>query len=113
LKLLDLPARPNPNWTGDAPDAATSAAPYRIYNIGNSTPVKLAHLIEVIEKNLGLKAKRNLLPMQPGDVIRTCADVSALEGAIGYRPRTSIEAGVSKFIAWYREWRAGMKAAPN
>jgi UDP-glucuronate 4-epimerase len=67
----------------------------------------------VIEKNLGLKAKRNLLPMQPGDVIRTCADVSALEGAIGYRPRTSIEAGVSKFIAWYREWRAGMKAAPN
>jgi UDP-glucuronate 4-epimerase len=111
VRLLDAPAKPNPAWSGDAPDAATSNVPYRIYNIGNSMPVKLTHLIEVIEEKLGRKATRNLLPMQPGDVVRTCADVQALDEAVGFRPSTPLEAGIAKFIAWYLEWRGDSKSA--
>ena len=104
VRVADRPAEPNAHWTGDAPDPATSAAPYRLYNIGNNRPVELTHLIETLEKCLGVKAKRNLLPMQPGDVPATYADVDDLAGDVGFQPRTSIEDGVAKFVAWYREY---------
>ena len=104
VRVTDRPAVPNAHWTGDAPDPATSAAPYRLYNIGNNRPVELTHLIETLEKCLGVKAKRNLLPMQPGDVPATYADVDDLAGDVGFQPRTSIEDGVAKFVAWYREY---------
>lgn len=90
------------NWSGENPDAATSAAPYRVYNIGNNRPVSLERFIGVIEEKLGRKAVRNLLPMQPGDVPETYADIDALEQAVGFRPETSIEVGVGRFIDWYR-----------
>ncbi|TVP97931.1 MAG: NAD-dependent epimerase [Planctomycetaceae bacterium] len=89
-------------WSGENPDPATSAAPYRVYNIGNNRPVSLERFIGVIEEKLGRKAVRNLLPMQPGDVPETYADIDALEQAVGFRPETSIEVGVGRFIDWYR-----------
>lgn len=102
-RVLDRPAAPNPNWSGDAPDPSTSNAPYRVYNIGNSQPVELLYLIEILERELGRKARMNLLPMQPGDVEDTIADVSALERAISFSPSTPIETGVERFVAWYRK----------
>ncbi len=104
LRVADRPAEANTDWTGDAPDPATSAAPYRLYNIGNNRPVELTHLIETIEKCLGVKAKRNLLPMQPGDIPATCADIDDLLSDVGFQPSTSIEDGVEKFVAWYRQY---------
>ncbi len=104
VRVTDQPAVPNADWTGDTPDPATSAAPYRLYNIGNNQPVELTYLIETLEKCLGVKAKRNLLPMQPGDIPATYADVDDLAGAIGFQPRTSIEDGVERFVAWYRQY---------
>ena len=106
VRVTDRPAVPNAHWTGDAPDPATSAAPYRLYNIGNNRPVELTHLIETLEKCLGVKAKRNLLPMQPGDIPATYADVDDLADAVGFQPRTSIEDGVEKFVAWYRQYNS-------
>lgn len=103
-RVLDRPAAPNPNWSGDAPDPSTSNAPYRVYNIGNSQPVELLYLIEILERELGRKARMNLLPMQPGDVEDTIADVSALERAISFSPSTPIETGVERFVAWYRKY---------
>ncbi len=97
-------AAPDPSWNSDDPNPSTSSAPYRVYNIGNHQPVELSHFIEVIENALGMKAKRNLLPMQPGDVPATYADIEALEAAVGFRPATSIETGVERFILWYREY---------
>jgi UDP-glucuronate 4-epimerase len=97
-------AAPDPNWDSDDPNPATSAAPYRIYNIGNNQPVELSRFIEVIEEALGMKAEKNLLPMQPGDVPATYADIDALEAAVGFRPATSIEEGVRRFVQWYREY---------
>ena len=101
-RVLDLPPQGNSAWDGDRPDPATSAAPHQIFNIGNSAPVPLTEMIEVLESCLGKTAKRNLLPMQPGDVPETFADVSALSSYCGYQPSTSIEDGISKFVAWYR-----------
>jgi UDP-glucuronate 4-epimerase len=98
------PATPNPAWDGNAPDPATSKAPFRIYNIGNNSPVELSRYIEVLEQALGRKAERNLLPLQLGDVPDTFADVSDLEAAVGYRPRTSVEEGVRAFVEWYRSY---------
>jgi len=89
-------------WSGENPDPATSAAPYRVYNIGNNRPVSLERFIEVIEEKLGRQAVRNLLPMQPGDVPETFADIDALEQAVGFRPETAIEVGVGRFVDWYR-----------
>jgi UDP-glucuronate 4-epimerase len=103
-RVLDRPARPNPDWQGDAPDPASSSAPYRLYNIGNHQPVELLYLIELLEQALGRKARRNLLPMQPGDVEDTVADVAALERDVGFAPATPIEAGVARFVAWYQEY---------
>jgi UDP-glucuronate 4-epimerase len=95
---------PNPAWDGACPDAGTSAAPYRLYNIGNNRPVQLLRLIEVLERALGCKARMALLPMQPGDVPSTYADVDDLARDAGFRPATPIEEGVGRFVAWYREF---------
>lgn len=97
-------AAPDPSWNGDEPNPSTSTAPYRIYNIGNHQPVELLQLIELLEKALGTKASRNMLPMQPGDVLATYADIDALETAVGFRPATSIEVGVERFVKWYRDY---------
>lgn len=102
VRTLDRVAAPNPSWNGDHPDPATSRAPYRIYNIGNNRPVELLYLIETLEKALGKPAIRNLVPMQPGDVPATYADVDDLARDVGFRPSTPIEAGVQKFVEWYR-----------
>lgn len=104
LRTLDQVPRPNPDWDGTTPDPATSAAPYRVYNIGNGQPVELLHYIEVLEHCLGKKAERTLLPMQPGDVPDTCAEVSALATAVGYQPSTPVEVGVANFVRWYRDY---------
>ncbi len=96
----------NPDWIGSAPDPGSSAAPYRIYNIGNNQPVRLNRFIEVIEQAVGREAQKNLLPMQPGDVPATYADIEALEVAVGFRPATPIETGVQQFVDWYREYYA-------
>ena len=104
VRLADKPAAPNPSWDGAAPDPATSSAPYRIYNIGNHTPIKLTDLIAVLEDALGKKAVRTLLPMQPGDVPATFADVSDLARDVGFAPATPIEIGVKRFVDWYRDY---------
>jgi UDP-glucuronate 4-epimerase len=98
------PAQPDPAWNGDAPDPATSKAPFRIYNIGNNNPVELLDYIRVLEEKLGKKAEMNLLPLQPGDVPDTMADVSDLMRDTGFKPATSVETGVSRFVDWYREY---------
>jgi UDP-glucuronate 4-epimerase len=104
IRTLDQVATPNADWSGDAPDPGTSRAPYRLYNIGNQQPVELMHYIQVLEECLGRKAERNLLPLQPGDVPDTYADVEDLVRAVDYRPRTSVEEGVARFVEWYREF---------
>jgi len=104
VRVIDLPAQPRPDWSGDHPDPATSSAPWRIFNIGNSQPVNLLRYIEVIEQCLGRKAIVELLPMQPGDVQATVADVSSLQEATGFRPDTSVETGIAKFIDWYKDY---------
>ena len=104
IRTLDHTARPNPDWSSDRPDPATSSAAYRLYNIGNSQPVELMHLIETLEKALGRKAVKNMLSMQPGDVPATYADVEALSRDVVFKPATPIEVGVMKFVEWYREF---------
>jgi UDP-glucuronate 4-epimerase len=101
VRVLDRPAQPNPDWSGASPDPATSADPYRIYNIGNNRPVELLHLIRTLEKRLGRTARKNLLPIQPGDVPETCADVDDLVRDVGFQPSTTLEEGVSRFVEWY------------
>ncbi len=103
MRVLDRPAEPNPAWSGDAPDSATSQAPYRLYNIGNNNAVELTRYIEVLEECLGRKAEKNLLPLQPGDVPDTFADVDDLVRDFDYRPDTPVEVGVRRFVEWYRE----------
>lgn len=102
LRSLDKVAQPNPDWNGAAPDAATSQAPYRLYNIGSNRPVELLRYIEVLEDCLGKSAEKNLLPMQPGDVPDTYADVDALVSGVDYRPNMAVEEGVKRFVEWYR-----------
>ncbi len=102
IRVLDQPASPNPEWNSNASDPATSLAPYRIYNIGNNSPVELMRYIEVLEECLGKKAEKNLLPLQPGDVPDTYADVTDLIDDTGYKPDTSVEDGVARFVEWYR-----------
>jgi len=104
VRTLDTVAAPNPEWSGKAPDPGTSLAPYRVYNIGNNQPVALMRLIECIEAALGRTAEKNFLPMQPGDVPDTYADIDALSDAVGFRPSTPIEVGVERFIAWYKSY---------
>ena len=104
VRVLDRPAAPNPAWSGDDPDPSTSAAPYRLYNIGNQRPVMLTRYIEVLEQCLGRKARTELLPLQPGDVVDTYADVEELVRDVGYRPRTTVEEGVARFVDWYLDY---------
>ena len=104
IRTLDNTAVPNPDWTGDDPDPASSAAPFKIYNIGNNAPVDLEHYIAVLEDCLGKKASKNFLPLQAGDVPETYADVSDLVRDVGYQPDTSVETGIENFVRWYRDY---------
>ena len=102
VRVMEHIPGPNPSWNPEKPDPATSSAPYRVYNIGNNQPVELGHFIEVLEGCLGKKAVKRLLPMQPGEVFVTYADVADLADAVGFRPGTSIEDGIARFVDWYR-----------
>ncbi len=104
IRVLDMPARPDPTWNGDNPDPSSSYAPWKIYNIGNNKPVELMRYIEVLEDCLGKKAQKNLLPMQPGDVPATYADIDDLVRDTGFHPATTLEEGIPKFVEWYREY---------
>ena len=104
VRVMDHIPRPDPSWSAEIPDPATSSAPYRVYNIGNNQPVELGRFIEVLEECLGKKAEKKLLPMQPGEVLVTCADVADLADAVGFRPDTRIEDGIARFVDWYREY---------
>ena len=104
IKVIEKPPQKNPNWTGLKPDPGSSRAPWKVYNIGNNSPVELEEFIRAIEDSIGLKAKKNFLPLQPGDVPDTYADISALEKDFNYRPNTSIYEGINKFIDWYRDY---------
>jgi len=104
VRLVDRPAEPDPEWSGAKPNPATSNAPWRVYNIGNHTPVEVTEVVRLLEQALGREAKRELLPMQPGDVPETCADVADLEAAVGFRPNTPIAEGVRRFVDWYRDY---------
>ena len=104
VRVCDRVATPNPDWNGDTPDPATSRAPYRLYNIGNHKPVELLKFIEIIEKKVGKKAVMEMLPMQPGDVPATYADIEDLERDFGYRPSTPLSDGIGSFVRWYREF---------
>ena len=104
LRVLDRPARPDPNWRSDDPAPHSSNAPYRLYNIGSNNPVELLRYIEILEETLGLAAQKNLLPLQPGDVPDTYADVTDLIRDVGYKPETSVETGIRNFVAWYKSY---------
>lgn len=104
IRVIDRPAEPNPKWDPKHPDAATSSAPWRIYNIGNNKRVELMTYIRAIETALGMKAKLELLPMQAGDVLATEADTSELEAATGFKPKTPVEEGIRRFVEWYRKY---------
>jgi len=104
VRVIDRVALANPVWSGAQPDPATSSAPYRLYNIGNNNPVQLMHLIEVLENTLGKKAQKNMLPIQDGDVPATYANVDDLVRDVGFKPQTSIEDGVARFVEWYRTY---------
>jgi len=106
IRTLDKVPEPNLDWSGDKPDSASSLAPYRLYNIGNNQPVELLHFIKVIEDCLGKKAQQNLLPLQPGDVPATYADVDDLMRDVGFKPATPIEKGIKLFLEWYRSFYA-------
>ena len=104
IRTLDHTAQPNPAWSGDKPDPGTSLAPYRLYNIGNNSPVELMYFIACIEKAVGKTAQKNMLPLQPGDVPATYANVEALVEDVGFQPKTPIEEGIRRFVAWYKEF---------
>ncbi len=104
IRTLDNVAKPNPDWSGKKPDSGTSKAPWRVYNIGNQSPVELMDYIETLEKYLGKTAEKELLPLQPGDVPDTYADVEALVQDVGYKPNTTIDQGIEKFVTWYDQY---------
>jgi len=104
IRVHDNTATPDPKWDSGAPDPSTSSAPYRVYNIGNNRPQELMRYIEVLEDCLGKKAEKNMLPLQPGDVPATSADVSELMTDVGYKPETTIEEGVARFVEWYLDY---------
>lgn len=111
IRVLDRPAEPNPQWSGDDPDPSSSTAPYRVYNIGNQRPVALMQYIDVLQHCLGRTARVQPLPLQPGDVVDTCADVEELARDAGYRPHTTVEEGVRRFVDWYLEYYAADRVA--
>ncbi|MDU3815859.1 MAG: NAD-dependent epimerase [Pantoea sp.] len=102
FRLQDVIPQKDENWTVETGSPATSSAPYRVYNIGNSQPVTLMAYIEALEKALGMQARKNMLPMQPGDVLETSADTQALFDVIGFKPQTGVEEGIKRFVEWYR-----------
>jgi UDP-glucuronate 4-epimerase len=104
VRLMDKPAASDPAWSGEAPNPATSFAPWRVYNIGNSASVAVAELVALIEQATGKQAVREVVAMQPGDVVETCADTADLEAAVGFRPDTPLAEGVGRFVAWYRDY---------
>jgi UDP-glucuronate 4-epimerase len=104
VRLIEKPAAPDPSWSGERPDPSRSAAPWRIYNIGNNQPTDVPQVVSLIERVLGRTAQREMLPMQPGDVPETYADVDDLMRDVGFRPATPIAEGIARFIAWYREY---------
>ncbi len=104
VRIMERPPEPDASWNGDAPDPGTSYAPYRVYNIGNNQPVELMRYIEVLEKCLGRKAEKHFMPLQPGDVPATYADIDDLARDFGFHPGTSIEEGIARFVQWYREY---------
>lgn len=106
IRILDRPAQPNPGWDSKKPDPATSSAPYRIYNIGNNNPVKLMDYIEALESSLGKTAEKELLPIQPGDVPDTYADVDDLVEQFDYKPSMSVKKGVKNFVVWYKKYNS-------
>lgn len=103
-RLLPHVAQPNPQWSGDAPDPASSYAPHRVFNIGNNSPVKLLDFVEAIEESLGREAQKNFMPLQDGDVVATYADVTDLMDEVGFKPATDLKVGVQRFVDWYREY---------
>jgi UDP-glucuronate 4-epimerase len=104
IRVLDRPATQNPEWSGDHPDSGSSKAPWRVYNIGNNDPVDLMDYIKALERELGKTAKKEFLPLQPGDIPDTFADVKDLVEQFRYKPSTSVKEGISKFISWYVEY---------
>jgi UDP-glucuronate 4-epimerase len=104
VRVMDRIPESDPDWTGENPDPSSSRAPYRVYNIGNNSPVELLRFIEIIEEKTGKKAKKEMLPMQPGDVPATWADVEDLMRDTGFSPSTPLEKGVEKFVSWFREY---------
>jgi UDP-glucuronate 4-epimerase len=104
MRLMDRPPQGNPDWSGDRPDPATSTAPSKIYNIGNNNPEQLMHVVSLLEKEFGYAATKEMLPMRPGDVPATHADVEDLARDIGFRPSTTIEDGIARFAKWYRDY---------
>ena len=104
IRVLDRPAEPNLNWNSDNPDSASSSAPWKIYNIGNNSPVELNSYIEAIENALDIKALKELLPLQPGDVPNTFANVDDLVKDFSYKPSMTVEKGVSNFVKWYKDF---------
>lgn len=104
VRVLDNVATSNPKWRADAPDPATSAAPYRLYNIGNNQPVELLRTIEILEEALGRQAEKRFLPLQPGDVPATFADIDDLARDAGFKPATPLRDGIARFAAWYRDY---------
>tara|TARA_B100000945_G_C20361586_1_gene587441 strand:- start:675 stop:1295 length:621 start_codon:yes stop_codon:yes gene_type:complete len=104
IRVLDKPAQSNPDWSGNNPDSGTSSSPWSVYNIGNNSPVDLMEYIEAIEDALGIEAKKDFLPLQPGDVPDTFADVEDLVREFGYKPSTSVKLGVKNFVDWYKEY---------
>lgn len=104
IRIVDRPPQGDPKWSGANPDPSSSSAPWRIYNIGNNRPEELMHVVALLEKGLGRSAEKVLLPMQAGDVLETFADVDDLARDIGFKPQTSIEDGIEKFVAWFRDY---------
>lgn len=104
VRVMDNVPEPNPHWSGDSPDPGTSKAPYKVYNIGNNQPIELMHFIGAIEKSLGMEAKKNMIPIQAGDVPITYADVDDLFNDVGFKPSTPIEVGIERFLNWYRSY---------
>jgi UDP-glucuronate 4-epimerase len=103
-RLIDRPPAGDPNWSGDAPDPSSSSAPWRLYNIGNNRSVEVTRVVDLLERELGRTAVKELVEMQPGDVPETCADIDDLMRDVGFKPATAIETGIARFVAWYREF---------
>ncbi|RNR50114.1 NAD-dependent epimerase/dehydratase family protein, partial [Klebsiella pneumoniae] len=104
VRIQDVIPQPDPEWTVEEGSPATSSAPYRVYNIGNSSPVELMDYINALEQALGLEAKKNMMPIQPGDVLNTSAETVALYKIINFKPATPVKKGVKQFVEWYKEY---------